>query len=211
MDSFDESVNLVLYVVDPTRTRDFEEARVLGIVRKLNIPKILVINKIDLPQKYRPLYAFMEEEFDQVIEVSALERTHIKTLLNEIFEKLPEVEKEPVNSADYPYPAINIDSKTFLAEIIREKVFLKTRQELPYTTTVVVDEIEEKPEKNMTVIKARILTTDDTYKRMLIGRNGSKIKEIGMMARKELELATNKKIYLEINVVVDKHWPQTLA
>lgn len=209
LEPFDQAVDVLLYVVDPSRDRDFEEARVLGIVRKMKVPKILVINKIDLEQKYRPLYTFMEEEFDTVVEVSALNQKHLKTLLEAIFEKLPEG-KPKVNTDDYVYPALNMDSKTFISELIREKIFLKTRRELPYTTTVVVDEIVHRT-NGVTYIKARIVTTDDVYKKMIIGAGGRKIKEIGMMARKEIALATNKKIYLDLEVATDRHWVTTMA
>lgn len=210
LEPFEKELDLVLYVIDPTRDRDFEESKVLGIVRKLDVPKILVVNKADLDQRFRPLYKFMEDEFDTIVEVSALESKHLKNLLETIFEKLPEKDKPLLNKDDYVYPALNIDSKTFLAELIREKVFLKTRKELPYTTTVVVDEIAHR-DNGTTYIKARILTTDDTYKKMLIGTGGAKIKEIGMMARKEIALATNKKIYLDVTVETDRHWVTTLT
>lgn len=175
----------------------------------MKIPKILVINKIDLEQKYRPLYAFMEEEFDTVVEVSALNQKHLKTLLDAIYAKLPEG-KPKIDTNEYVYPALNMDSKTFIAELIREKIFLKTRRELPYTTTVVVDEIAHR-KNGVTYIKARIVTTDDVYKKMIIGAGGRKIKEIGMMARKEIALATNKKIYLDLEVETDRHWVTTMA
>ena len=81
---------------------------------------------------------------------------------------------------------------------------------MPYTTTVVVDEITERTPQ-MTYIKARILTTEDKYRQMLIGAGGRRIKEMGSMARSELELATNKKIYLDLTVETDRHWPQTLG
>ncbi|OGK38991.1 GTPase Era [Candidatus Roizmanbacteria bacterium RIFCSPHIGHO2_12_FULL_44_10] len=208
--SFGPDIDLLLYIVDHTRTRDFEEARVLGIVRGIKkIPKILVINKIDVKEpSYLPLYKFLEDEFDTVIKVSAINKTHINQLLEAIFEKLPEG-KPIVDSSKYVYPALNIDSYTFIAELIREKVFLRMRKELPYTTTVVVDEIKKRDEK-LTYIKAKIVTTDDTYKKMLIGRGGRQIKEIGSMARRELELATNRKIYLDLTVEVNKHWVSTL-
>ena len=208
--SFGPDIDLLLYIVDHTRTRDFEEARVLGIVRGIKkIPKILVINKIDIKEpSYLPLYKFLEDEFDTVIKVSAINKTHLNQLLEAIFEKLPEG-KPIVDSSKYVYPALNIDSYTFIAELIREKVFLRMRKELPYTTTVVVDEIKKRDEK-LTYIKAKIVTTDDTYKKMLIGRGARQIKEIGSMARRELELATNRKIYLDLTVEVNKHWVSTL-
>lgn len=211
LDPFKKTVDLVLYVVDHTRTRDFEEAKVLGIVRKLQAPKILVYNKIDIQEPtFRPLYAFLEDEFDTVVEVSALEHTHIKHLLNVIFEKLPERKEPLIKSGEFVYPALNLDSKTFIAELIREKVFLRTRKEVPYTSTVVVNDIQERNEKT-TYIAAEILTTDDIYKKMIIGAGGRRIKEIGSMSRKELELATGRKIYLDLTVRTDRHWPETLG
>jgi GTP-binding protein Era len=74
----------------------------------------------------------------------------------------------------------------------------------------VVDEIAER-DNGVTYIKARILTTDDVYKKMIIGAGGRKIKELGMMARKEIALATNKKIYLDLIVETDRHWVTTLS
>src|SRR3989344_2160707 len=207
---FSSDIDVLLYIIDHTRARDFEEARVLGIVRKINVPKILVINKVDVTDPtFLPQYSFLEDEFDTIVKVSALNQKHLKTLLEKIFEKLHKKEKL-INTDDYVYPALNMDSKTFIAELIREKVFLRTRREVPYTATVVVDEIIERDAK-MTYIKARIITTDLTYKKMIIGAGGRKIKEIGTMARKEIETSANKKIYLDLTVEVNKHWVTTLV
>lgn len=202
-------VDLVLYIVDPTRKRDFEEAKVLGIVRKINKPKILVYNKEDEDRKYLPQYKFLESEFDTFFSISALKKNHLSLLLDKIFELLPTREKI-VDSKEYVYPALNMDSKTFLSELIREKVFLRLRRELPYTTTVVIEEIKERND-NLVFIKAKIITTDDKYKKMIIGLAGQQIKVIGSMARKEIETATNKKIYLELTVDVDRHWMETMS
>lgn len=203
-------VNLILYLVDHTRKRDFEESRILGLVRKLKQPKILVVNKIDIKEPtYLPQFKFLEEEFDHVFQISALFKKDLKPLLDKIFELLPERDKI-VDSDKYIYPAINIDSKTFISEIIREKFFLKTRKDVPYSAMVVVDEIAER-DKNLTYIKARILTTADKYKKMIIGKGGKMIKEIGSMARKELELASQRKIFLDLTVETDRHWIERLS
>ena len=203
-------VDIFLYIVDHTRKRDFEEAKILGIMRKIDKPKILVVNKIDIKDPtFLPQYEFLKDEFKDFFYVSALTNKHIKPLIDKIFEYLPEKDKI-INSENHVYPALNIDSKTFISEIIREKIFLKTRKEVPYTTTVIVDEITER-NKQLTYIKARVLTVDDKYKKILIGENGRRIKEIGSMARRELELATSKKIYLDLHVETDKHWVQTLS
>ncbi|MFA6391071.1 MAG: GTPase Era, partial [Patescibacteria group bacterium] len=181
-----EKVDLVIYMVDATRKRDFEESKVLGLVRKINKPKILVINKIDDPGKsFLPQYKFLEEEFKDVFQISAINNMHVKPLLDKIFEYLPE---KNIDSEELPpdlvYPILNLDSKIFLGELIREKIFLMMGEEIPYTTTVIVDQIMER-KNGTTYIKARILTTNDRYKGMLIGKAGRKIKEIGSYARKE--------------------------
>lgn len=209
LQSLNEEVDLVIYMIDHTRKRDFEEARVLGIVRKINKPKILVINKVDLEKKtYLPQYKFLEDEFSYVFQISGLNRTHVKSLLDKIFELIPSgkgLEKIP---SDLKYPVLNFDSKIFISELIREKVFLMMGEEIPYRTTVLVDEIAER-KNGITYIKARILTTEDRYKKMLIGAEGRKIKEIGSYARKEIALAINKKVYLDLTVETDPHWQET--
>lgn len=206
-----QEADVVIYMVDHTRKRDFEEARVLGIVRKIEKPKILVINKIDFQEySYLPQYKFLEDEFDMVFEISGLHHTHVKPLMDKIFELLPEVaQKDSKIEEDPIYPLLSMDSKTFIAELIREKVFIMMGQEIPYSTTAVVDEIiERSPE--MTYIKARILTTNDRYKRMLIGAAGRKIKEISSYARKEVALAIGHKVYMDLTIEVDPHWQEVL-
>ena len=203
-----EEVDLVIYMIDHTRKRDFEEARVLGLVRKIDKPKILVVNKVDLQEKtYLPQYKFLEDEFKYVFEISALHKTHFKLLLDKIFELLPEKGSEEIPK-DLVYPLINLDSKTFISELIREKVFLMMGEEIPYRTTAIVDEVAER-DNGIPYIKARILTTDDRYKKMLIGAGGRKIKEIGSYARKEIALAINKKVFLDLTVETDPHWQET--
>lgn len=156
--------------------------------------------------KYLPQYKFLEGEFTDVFTISALTRKHIGPLLTSIFSKLPDAPTQDVKKSPV-VPLLNMTSKLFVAELIREKVFLKTGDEVPYTATAVVDAIEER-ENKLTYIKARILTTSNRYKKMLIGKEGRKIKEMGSMARRELELALNKKVYLDLTVETDPHWQE---
>lgn len=197
--TLDEGVDVVVYVVDKTRERGIEENKVLGLVRKVDAPKILVINKTDKKHPdFLEQYKFMEEEFDATIELSARTRTNLNVLLDTIFAFLKPGEKL-VESKELSTPILNMDSKLFLEEVIREKAFLRLRREVPYVIRIVVDSVVEKPQKDMSVIKARIIAPL-RYKKMIIGSGGSKIKEIGSMARRELELATNRNIYLELKV-----------
>ncbi len=201
--------DLALYMVDHTRRRDMEEAKVLGLVRQIKKPVILVINKIDYTQdSYLAQYRFLGDEFPYIYEISALKGKHLKPLLDKIFELLPErSDAETQVPPDLVHPVLNMDSRVFLSELIREKVFLMTGDEVPYTSTVVIDEITSR-NADTTYIKARILTTDSRYRRMLIGTGARKVKEIGAYARKEIELATKQHVYLDLTVEVDRHWQE---
>lgn len=204
-DTLNTDIDLILYIVDHTRERAEEENKTLGIVRKATVPKLLVINKMDIQTpSHLVQYRFMEEEFDAVIEISALAGKNLSALVDEIFKRLPEG-KPLVDKNRIVQPGLNIDSKIFVAEIIREKAFLTLRKEVPYSLTTVVDTIEER-ENGLLYIQARILTSRDKYKGMIIGKNGAMIKEIGATARKELEVASDKKVYLDLTVEVDTHW-----
>ncbi|MBU2592339.1 MAG: GTPase Era [Patescibacteria group bacterium] len=203
-------IDLVVYLIDRCRSRGEEENRILGMVRKIDKPKILVVNKIDIekPNQIHE-YLFLKEEFDAMIEISALRHQHLKTLLAKIFELLPEGEAifDPESFATFP--AMNLPPKEFLSEIIREKAFMTLKQELPYTLGVEVNRIEEK--ENIFEIEATIFTDDDHHKSIIIGKSGAMIKEIGSMARKEIELITDKKVFLKLQVVTDRHWYQRLS
>lgn len=197
--SLKEGVDVVVYVIDKTRERGIEENKVLGIIRKVDVPKILVINKIDKKHPdFIEQYQFLKEEFDATIELSARSHENINILIDTIFLFL-KVGKKLVDSERMATPVLNMDSKLYLEEMIREKAFLRLRREVPYSIRVVVGNIIEKPQKNMTVIEARIYCPA-RYKKMIIGAGGSKIKEIGTMTRRELELATNRKIFLDLRV-----------
>jgi GTPase len=204
-DSLSHGVNVVVYMIDHTREKDFEENKVLGIVRKATVPKIMVINKIDIKSPTHIVqYKFMEEEFDAIVEISAFEDKNIKTLMDAIFSFLPEG-KPLVDASALTQPGLNLDSNLFISEIVREKAFLFLRSELPYTLTTLVDEVTERTNGTL-FIRARILTSADRYKAMIVGKGGVMVKEISMAARKELETATNKKVYLELTVETDPHW-----
>lgn len=203
--ALDRGVDIVVYMVDHTRERDTEENKALGIVRKFDGPKILVINKTDIHTPTHIVqYKFLEDEFTTVIMLSALAHKNTNILLTTLFELLPEG-KEMVDRTTLAQPALNMDSKLFISEIIREKAFLFLRDEVPYTIASAVDEVIER-DNGTVYIKAKIITSADRYKAMIIGHAGTMIKEISQAARKELETATEKKIFLELTVVTDPHW-----
>ncbi len=202
-----KGIDVIVYVVDPTRAVGAEERYTLSLVRAATIPKILVINKIDVAKKpfledYRALGA---SDFTETIEISAFAGTHTQGLLNKVFDALPEGE------AMYPEnQRTNLSKEQWIAEIIREKALNEMRQELPYAMHVVVDSVKEKIAPNgnefMYVIEARIVTAADRYKKMIIGAGGRTIKEIGTVARRDLEERLNTKVFLDLEVETNAHW-----
>lgn len=198
-----ENVDLIVYVIDPTRERGLEENRVLGTMRKTDIPKLLVFNKSDKRGKnYSEQYKFMEDEFEDIVYVSALKGENINQIIDWIFENLVEG-KKMFDAGMMPSKTLNLNSKLFLEELIREKAFLRLRRELPYVIRVVVDTVQKRKGKDIVYIKARILAPQ-RYKKMIIGFGGRRIKEIGSMSRRELEIATGNKIYLDLTVEDEK-------
>lgn len=200
-------VDVIVYVVDPSREIGPEERYTFGLIRHIDTPKVLVINKSDLPlseRAHQTDYEAWGPNFDSVYSLSALRGSHIEPLRQKIVSLLPE--GEPV------YPAeqlTNVHNYFWVAEIIREKVFSVIDKEVPYSVTVETDNIEEKAD--VTVVTARIITDEDRYKRIIIGSHGARIKEIGILARRELEQALNKKVYIELEVDVDSHWVERMA
>jgi len=201
-----EGIDLVLYVVDPTREIGDEERAIYGMIRHLDIPKLMVMNKSDLPEadrKHEKEYLLWEKDFDGMFRLSALRASHIAPLKEKVIELLPEGEEMYTENQ-----LSNVTEDFFVEELIREKAFAVLDKELPYSLTVAVDSMEDK--KDMFVIEARILTDEERYKKIIIGTRGYKIKEIGQLARKELEQALGKKVYLDLQVDVDKHWVENI-
>lgn len=207
-ETIESDLDLLIYVVDPTREIGDEERATFGMIRHLDMPKLLVINKSDLHEeerKYQEDYEKMatETEFNGIFCLSALRNAHVQPLRDKVMEMLPEGE------AMYPENQLtNIDNYFWISEIIREKVFSIFEKEIPYSIAIEVDNVEDRPD--VMVISARILTDADRYKKIIIGHRGQKIKEIGQMARKELEASVNKKIFLELEVEVDTHWVERI-
>ncbi len=197
-----EGIDIVLYVADPSRHVGDEERAVYRVVKSATSAKILVLNKSDLERPYIDEYLAWADDFEAVIEVSGLNARNLKALVDMIFERLPE--GEPL----YPEGQFTAaENKFWLEELIREKIFLKMHQEVPYTTTVEVEEMVTR-ENGTVYIKASILTTSPRYRKMLIGAGGLAIKSIGQAVRKELEMVTGQKTYIELDVRVEERWQE---
>ncbi len=195
-------VDAVIYVVDPTRSLGDEEKQAMKMIEAVDKPKLLVINMIDdkASRNYIDYYRDLKDQFDNYVEVSALTGKNTDLVEHWIFDQLPE--GEPM----YPeFQFTNLSNETWLAELIREKLFLRLREEVPYTTHVEVNAIEPRSEK-LIYVNATIYTNSERYKPMIIGKGGQGIKEIGQSVRNELEAVTNKQYYLELDVKTDPHW-----
>lgn len=200
-----DGIEAVVYVVDPTREPGDEEARIQEILRAARIPIVLVINKCDLEEKNLPFLmgARMITVGQTVtLETSAKTGKGKKELIDALFALMPDGEQF------YPEQQLtDVSNKDWLEELIREKVFLALDQELPYTIKIEVNN-DNVRDNGMRAIEATVWTTEDRYKGMIIGAKGQMLKSIGMAVRKELELATDQKVFLRLEVAVDPKWPQ---
>lgn len=205
-----EGIDVVVHVVDPTRSIGSEDRMVSELVENIPHPKILCLNKLDRAERpFRQEWLERGSKYAATVELSALKEKHIELLVQAILRHLP------VGPAHYPDGQVtNVSNEFWIGEIIREKIYLMTGQELPYTATVQVEQVEDRKNKSgqpVLYVKAAVLTTDDRHQRMLIGAGGRKVRDIGSAARHELEVAMNKKVFLDLTVLVDEHWVERLG
>lgn len=200
-------IDLVMYVADPTRSIGDEEKAALRMVQHVDKPKLLVINKMDDKTNVYNIgfYRDLAKNFTAYVEVSAKTGKNVDLVSRWIFDNL--------NEGDYLYPEFqltNLTNSEWIAELIREKLFLRLREELPYSTHVEVEDVRE--EDNGTVyVRAIIYTNQERYKRMIIGAGARGVREIGQSTRRELEAVTGKKHYLDLEVQVDASWLERLT
>lgn len=198
-----EGIDAIVYVVDPTRAFGPEEEAIQTMLRAVEIPIVLLINKSDLANSARPfLEAAHAIDVKQVsiLEVSALRGSDMNRLIDTLFALMPEGE------AHYPEEQrTDLTHPRWLAELIREKLFLHLHEEVPYTVHVEVNELVERSAEQM-YAQATIFVSEDRYKGMVIGAKGKMLKDIGSTVRNEWEAATNRRLYLELHVEVDPKW-----
>ena len=178
------------------------------IVNSLPKPSILVINKIDTVKKSRILDIIarsqkFEGRFLEVIPISALKADGIDDLVKTVKNYLPQGPKY------FPDDMITDQPERFLvAELIREKIFNLMRQEIPYKTAVVIEDFQDVPERNLVRISALIYVERNNHKGMIVGEKGQMLKEIGSLARIDIERILGAKVYLELWVKVKEMWTQ---
>ena len=202
-----DDVDGVLWLFDAHDKIKQEEERIAETLRGVETPVLILLNKMDLVSKGK-LLPLMERcaqllPDKEIVPVSALKGEGLDIVLNIVEGWLP------VGPQYFTEGEHTDQSERFLAsEIVREKVFLLTREEIPYGVAVTIDEFTEKEEKNLIVIAATIHTERDSHKGILIGKRGSMLKEIGKQAREELESLLGCRIFLELFVRVDPGWTQ---
>jgi len=197
-----EDADVVLYVTDTVETYDKNQAYI-NRLQKLDIPVIVVINKIDLSDQ-----TSVEDLFEtwtqllpkaRIFPVSALKKFNLEVVFKEIFHNLPE------GPAYYPKDSLTDKTERFFAsEIIREKILQNYQKEIPYSVEVEIEEFKE--EGNLLRLRAIIYVVRDSQKAIIIGRKGAKLKKTGTEARLDLEEFFGKKVFLELYAKVSKDW-----
>ena len=196
--------DIILFVTDIFEN-EFKDGSILKKIQNAAVPVILLINKIDLGDQIkleeRVAYWKSKVENALIIPVSALKKFNVNTVFDKIMEKLPE-------SPPY-FPKDDITDKSqrfFISEIIREKIFLQTGQEIPYSTAVTIESFKENAAKQLITIHATIYVEKDSQKGIIIGKNGSKLKQLGQAARKDIEILLDQHVLLKLWVKVQKDW-----
>jgi GTPase len=210
-----EGCNLILHIADAAHRRDPAKGDsgdqfVLDLIRKSKTPAFLLLNKVDLLRgnkgkdellplidEYRRLH-----EFEEIIPISARKREGLDVLLDKLFVTLPE---GPHYFADHQ---ITDQPLRFMAaETIREQILLETKEEVPYATTVLIEQFEEDP--RLTRISAVIYCEREGQKAILVGKGGQMLKKIGTAARLQIESMVGAKVFLELFVKVRSGWRES--
>tara|TARA_B100001939_G_scaffold347873_1_gene371078 strand:- start:5641 stop:6531 length:891 start_codon:yes stop_codon:yes gene_type:complete len=199
-------VDVILLVVD--RIASSKDKFIYQKLASLDIPMILVVNKIDLLQSKKDIdkiiLSFLEFlDFKYVIPISAKKKSNFDYLIESIY--LISNEGEKMFPEDYISNQTEISK---ISEWIREKVLLETKEEIPHSVAVIIDNISENSKYNSLDVNASIIVERASQKKILIGKNGQKLKSIGTKARLDLNKTLKKKIYLELWVKVKKNWSQ---
>lgn len=202
-------VDVILFLVDASLPGPEKQKKAVEYIADTASPAILVLNKIDLLKKdqilpliemYRNIYPFQA-----IVPVSALKNSGTDDLLQELVQLLPTGPR--LYPEDIPTDATE---RFIVAEIIREKIFLLTGQEVPYSTAVVIDSFKEDEEKSLVTIHATIIVEKSSQKAIIIGRKGSKLQQIGKQSRRDIENLLAQHVLLKLWVKVHKNWTRDI-
>ncbi|KYG92295.1 GTPase Era [Metasolibacillus sp. FSL H7-0170] len=199
-------VDVILFMVNAEQKIGKGDEFILDLLAGNKTPVFLVINKIDqvhpdelitIIESYKDKYPFSE-----IVPISALQGNNVENLLAKLGEYLPE------GPQYYPADQVTDHPERFIiSELIREKVLHLTREEIPHSIAVVIDKIKRDEEhEHMIRVQATIMVERDSQKGIVIGKRGALLKEIGTLARKDIEMLLGSKVYLELWVKVQKDW-----
>jgi GTPase len=199
------TVDLVLWIADASERIGPGDAFIQALLGQAKRPAILALNKIDRIAKPK-LLPIMQDfasryPFREIVPISALTGDGVDRLAALLAANLPEGESA------YPENFLTATPESeWIAEVIREKLLERTREELPFASAVVVESVREDSEKELTVVMASIVVEREGQKRIVVGHGGSMIREIGKTAREELEAETGRRFFLDLTVKVREHW-----
>ncbi|MDR3270024.1 MAG: GTPase Era [Peptococcaceae bacterium] len=196
-------VDLILYLVDSSKPLGTGEKFIIEMLKMAASPCFLVLNKIDLIAKenlLRQIKAYTDlADFREVIPISATGGENTAVLLSQVFAEMP------YGPMFYPDNEVTDRPERFImAELIREKVLQLTRDEIPHSIAVRIEEVEEK--STLIKVRAQIIVERESQKGMVIGRDGRLLKEVGTLARCDIESLLGSKVFLELWVKVKKEW-----
>jgi len=205
-----EGCDLVLLLMDVSRKPDARDKFALDLLKQVRAKTFLVLNKVDVMRKQKSeLLPLIEEyrrlhPFEQVLPISALKRDGIDVLLQEV------VKVMPAGVPFFPEDQVTDQPMRFMAaELIREQILHETEEEIPYSTSVVVEQFEEGP--RLTRISAVIYCEREGQKGILVGKQGHMLKAIGTRARQQIERLVGTKVFLELFVKVQPGWRESRA
>ena len=197
--------DLILFLVDGSEPAGKGDKWIAKNLLEVNVPIIIVMNKVDKIKKLEKIeqnlitYKLLFEKNLPIVKISAKTKRNIDTLMKNIFKTLPD--GDPL----YPEDVVTEESmRSVTEEIIREKILMNTSEEIPHSVAVKVDSYTE--EEDIDKIYATIFCEQKSQKGILIGKNGNLLKKIGTEARIDLEKITEKKVFLKLEVKVEKDW-----
>jgi GTP-binding protein Era len=199
-----KEVDLIAVVVDASEPSGGGDRFLMDVVKRSKTPRILVLNKVDAvakPALLPRLAEYEKEGFEEMVPVSALTGENVDRLEQVLLQHLPE--GDPIYPEDY---LTDQPERFFVAELVREQVLQQTRDELPFSTAVVVDKFDEPDATGLMRLYCTILVERESQKPILVGRGGSRIKAIGTAARKELQAFFDTKVFLDLHVKVKEGW-----
>jgi len=201
-----EDADVLIFVTDKFQKEE-EQKHLVELIQKKKIPTLVLLNKIDLYQKQETedLVAYWKEKLNaDVIPITASSGINAKKVIKKIVELLPE--SPPYYDKDQ---LTDRNTRFFVSEIVREKIFLNYQKEIPYSCEVIVDSYKE--DEKIDRIRCIIFVERESQKGIIIGNKGEALTKIGTEARKEIEKFIDKKVYLELFVKVKDNWRNSAA